>query len=57
MVMNLLSYCEEDTILIPVCMCVFFQVLACVVLPELIQKGGYPEDVKKRATEILNSCG
>ncbi|KAL0871556.1 hypothetical protein ABMA27_004091 [Loxostege sticticalis] len=35
----------------------FRQVIACVVLPELIEKGGYPEDVKQRATEILNAMG
>ncbi|CAH0761449.1 unnamed protein product [Diatraea saccharalis] len=33
------------------------QVLACVTLPDLIKTGNYPEDVKKRATEILNSMG
>ncbi|XP_028162089.1 alanine aminotransferase 1 isoform X3 [Ostrinia furnacalis] len=33
------------------------QVLACVTLPEIIDKGGYPEDVKQRAREILNACG
>ncbi|KAJ0178033.1 hypothetical protein K1T71_005856 [Dendrolimus kikuchii] len=35
----------------------FRQVLACVTLPELINQGAYPEDVKQRATEILASCG
>lgn len=33
------------------------QVIACVTLPELIEKGGYPEDVRQRARDILNGCG
>ncbi|CAG9561544.1 unnamed protein product [Danaus chrysippus] len=32
------------------------QVLACISYPELIEEGNFPEDVKKRAREILNSC-
>ncbi|RVE45201.1 hypothetical protein evm_010142 [Chilo suppressalis] len=33
------------------------EVLACVALPELIKTGNFPEDVKKRATELLNGMG
>ncbi|XP_034831209.1 alanine aminotransferase 1 [Maniola hyperantus] len=33
------------------------QVLACVSLPELIDKGDFPADVKQRAKDILNACG
>ncbi|XP_060802433.1 alanine aminotransferase 1 [Amyelois transitella] len=33
------------------------QVLACVSMPELIEKSNYPADVKQRATELLSSCG
>ncbi|XP_026327965.1 alanine aminotransferase 1 [Hyposmocoma kahamanoa] len=33
------------------------QVLACVALPELIKTGDFPEDVKKRAEDILDGCG
>ncbi|XP_060802434.1 alanine aminotransferase 2 isoform X2 [Amyelois transitella] len=33
------------------------QVLACVVLPELISKDLFPEDVQQRACDILSSCG
>nr|XP_032520959.1 alanine aminotransferase 2-like isoform X2 [Danaus plexippus plexippus] len=32
------------------------QVLACISYPELIGEGNFPEDVKERAREILNSC-
>ncbi|MFH4974645.1 hypothetical protein AB6A40_001354 [Gnathostoma spinigerum] len=33
------------------------QVLACVSLPELIEKGNYSSDVKAHAREILDHCG
>lgn len=33
------------------------QVLACVTLPEIIDKGGFPEDVKTRARDLLKACG
>ncbi|XP_052741746.1 alanine aminotransferase 1 [Bicyclus anynana] len=33
------------------------QVLACVSLPELIDKGDFPEDVKQRARDLLDACG
>ncbi|XP_046968756.1 alanine aminotransferase 1 isoform X1 [Vanessa cardui] len=33
------------------------QVLACVSLPELIDKADFPQDVKQRARDILGACG
>ncbi|KAM3958558.1 alanine aminotransferase 1 [Aphomia sociella] len=33
------------------------QVIACVTMPDLIEKAGYPEDVKERARDILKACG
>ncbi|KAL4719095.1 hypothetical protein ACJJTC_004325 [Scirpophaga incertulas] len=33
------------------------QVIACVALPELIQTSNYPEDVKKRANDLLDGMG
>ncbi|XP_037869965.1 alanine aminotransferase 1 [Bombyx mori] len=33
------------------------QVMACLALPDLIEKGIFPEDVKQRAREILDACG
>ena len=33
-----------------------FQVLALVSYPDLIEVSGFPEDVKRKATEILASC-
>ncbi|XP_063535351.1 alanine aminotransferase 2-like [Cydia strobilella] len=33
------------------------QVLACVTLPELIDKYDFPSDVKQRSNELLDACG
>ncbi|KAL4708613.1 hypothetical protein ACJJTC_001052 [Scirpophaga incertulas] len=33
------------------------QVIACVALPELIQTSNFPEDVKKRANDLLDGMG
>lgn len=36
---------------------VTLQVLSCVAYPDFIKTSDFPEDVKKRAQDILNACG